>query len=73
MPMYGQVEGAIVTAMDPNSPAYRNGLRPGDIIYGVNQRRVRTANELVVLLRQAQTPLRLSLLRGEYRVTLTIR
>ena len=73
MPMYGQVEGAIVTAIDPNSPAFRNGLRPGDIIYGVNQRRVRTANELVAALRQAQPPLRLSLLRGEYRVTLTIR
>ena len=73
MPMYGQVEGAIVTAIDPNSPAFRNGLRPGDIIYGVNQRRVRTANELVALLRQAQSPIRLSLLRGEYRATLTIR
>jgi serine protease Do/serine protease DegQ len=73
MPMYGSVEGAIIVAVENGSAAAQSGLQPGDIIYGVNRRRVRGARELLEGLRTGERPLRISLLRGEYRLTLTIR
>ena len=73
MPMHGHVEGVIVVSVEANSAAARNGLRAGDIVYGVNRRRVRSVSEFLAALRGADSPLRISLLRGEYRITLVIR
>jgi Do/DeqQ family serine protease len=73
MPMYGTLEGVMVTSVAADSSAYKNGLRPGDIIYGVGRRRVRSANEFLATLRGADKPLQLLLLRGEYRITLVVR
>ena len=73
MPMHGQIEGAIITAIENNSPAAKSGLRPGDIIYGVNRTRIRNVKQLLEALRDNERPMRIALLRGEYRLTLTIR
>jgi len=73
MPMFGEVQGAILTAIENNSPAARSGVQPGDIIYGVNRQRIRNVKELLTALRTDERPLRIALLRGEYRLTLTIR
>jgi Do/DeqQ family serine protease len=73
MPMYGEVQGAIITAIENNSAAARSGLQPGDIIYGVNRQRIRNVKELLAALRTDERPLRIALLRGEYRLTLTVR
>jgi serine protease Do/serine protease DegQ len=73
MPMYGQVEAVVVASVDPASPAFKNGLRAGDLIYGVNRTRVRNVKQLFESLRAAEQPLRLGLLRGEQRITLVIR
>ncbi|HSD42435.1 MAG TPA: Do family serine endopeptidase [Burkholderiales bacterium] len=73
MPMYGQVEAVVVASVDPASPALKNGLRAGDLIYGVNRTRVRNVKQLFEALRAAEQPLRLGLLRGEQRITLVIR
>jgi len=73
MPMHGDVEGVIVVSVEAKSAAALNGLRAGDIIYGVNRRRVRSVNEFLAALRGADSTLRISLLRGEYRITLVIR
>jgi len=73
MPVYGMVEGAIVTRIEPNTPGAKTGLRPGDVLYGVNRSRVRSVAELLVSLRQAERPLRIFLLRGDSRLTLTLR
>ena len=73
MPLYGMVEGAIVTRIAPNTPGAKTGLRPGDVLYGVNRSRVRSVTELLAALRQAERPLRIFLLRGDSRLTLTIR
>jgi Do/DeqQ family serine protease len=73
MPGYGMVEGAIVTRIEPNTPGAKTGLRPGDVLYGVNRSRVRSVAELLASLRQAERPLRIFLLRGDSRLTLTIR
>jgi serine protease Do/serine protease DegQ len=73
MPAYGQHEGVVVTGSDRESPAFRNGLRVGDVIYGVNQRPVRSLKQFTEVLRTAEPPLQLALLRGEYRITLIVR
>ena len=73
MPVYGMVEGAIVTRIEPNTPGAKTGLRPGDVLYGVNSSRVRSVVDLLASLRQAERPLRIFLLRGDSRLTLTIR
>jgi serine protease Do/serine protease DegQ len=72
-PLYGQVEGVVVTAVEQGSAAFRNGLRAGDIVFAVNRTRVRTVPELLDAMRGAEGPIRLSLVRGEYRITLAIR
>jgi Do/DeqQ family serine protease len=73
MPMFGEIAGAIVTAVEPNSRAAANGLRAGDIIYGVGRRRVRSVAELLAALRAGEVPLRITLLRGEAQMTLSVR
>jgi serine protease Do len=42
--------GVVVIARSPGSDIYTSGLRPGDIIYGVNQRRVESVQQLRSLL-----------------------
>jgi serine protease Do/serine protease DegQ len=73
MPLHGMVEGAIITRIEPKSPGAQTGLRPGDVLYGVNRSRVRSVPELLAALRQAERPLRILLLRGDSRLTLTLR
>jgi serine protease Do/serine protease DegQ len=72
LPGYGQLEGVVVTGSDGGSQAFKNGLRAGDVIYGVNQWRVRSVKQFVEALRTAEHPLRFALLRGEYRITLVV-
>jgi serine protease Do/serine protease DegQ len=73
MPMYGQVEAVVVASVEPATAAFTNGLRAGDLIYGVNRVRVRNVKQLFEALRAAEQPLRLALLRGEQRISLLIR
>jgi serine protease Do/serine protease DegQ len=72
-PLYGRIQGALVATVKPESPAWRQGLRPGDIVFGVNNRRVRNVNELLAALGSAQGSLSVSLVRGDYRITILMR
>ncbi len=73
MPMHGTVTGEIIVAIENGSAAAQVGLQPGDIIYGANRRRVQGVKDLLAALRAGERPLRILLLRGENRLTLTIR
>jgi serine protease Do/serine protease DegQ len=73
MPLYGQIEAVVVATVAQSSSAFSNGLRAGDLIYGVNRVRVRNVKQFLEALRAAETPLRLALLRGDTRITLIIR
>ncbi len=42
----GQVEGVLFAAIDKQSYAWKNGLRPGDIIVSANRYRVRTLEQI---------------------------
>jgi serine protease Do/serine protease DegQ len=73
MPYHGQIEAVVVTAVENASAAYRNGMRRGDVIYGVNRTRVRNVDEFIAAVRNAEPPLRLELLRGDARLALIVR
>ncbi len=68
------IEGVMVTDVEVNSPAWLRGIRPGDLIIGVNRRQVRSVQELLAALKaSSQGRLTLSLIRGDFRVTIRIR
>ncbi len=69
----GKAEAVVVVEVDRNSPAWNHGLRPGDVIIGVNRRKVRDTNELLAQLRSVERPLVLNLVRGDFGITLVIR
>jgi serine protease Do/serine protease DegQ len=73
MPMHGRVEGVFVAGVERDSAGFKNGLRAGDVIFGVGQARVRSVRQFTEAVRTAEQPIRLALLRGDYRIQLVIR
>ena len=61
-----------VTAVEPGSRAFSHGVRAGDLIIGVNQRRVNNVQELSKALRQ-QGRVALNVLRGDFALTIQLR
>ncbi|HYR34292.1 MAG TPA: Do family serine endopeptidase [Burkholderiales bacterium] len=68
----GKDRALLVTKVDPGSPAFGHGIRQGDLIIGVNQRRVTTAQELAKALR-ATGRLGLNVVRGDFLLTIQLR
>lgn len=66
-------EGVLVTQVDAGSPAWLHGIRPGDIIIGVNRRKVRTVKEFLDAVQTNENRIFLTVLRGDFRVTILIR
>ncbi|HVW65273.1 MAG TPA: DegQ family serine endoprotease [Nitrosospira sp.] len=66
-------EGIVVTKVEGNSPAWMHGLRPGDIIIGVNRKKVRSVQEFLAAVQASQDSIILSLLRGDFRLRIMIR
>ena len=61
-----------VAAVESGSPAFQHGIRAGDIIIGVNQRRVSNVQELSKALRQ-RGRVSLNVLRGDFALTIQLR
>jgi serine protease Do/serine protease DegQ len=74
-PLYRRLRGGglIVAAVKEESRAFQAGFRPSDIIYAVNRRRVQTLAQFQKAIGAAQGPYSVSLLRGDFSVTLVIR
>ena len=68
----GRNRGVLITAIEAGSPAFVHGLRPGDLIVGVNQRRVESVQDLSKALR-AQGRIALNVLRGDTLLAIPIR
>jgi Do/DeqQ family serine protease len=69
----GKIEGVIVTQVDANSPAWLHGIRPGDVIFGVNRKKVHSVQEFLTALQSSEGRIILNLLRGDFRLALVIR
>ena len=50
-----QTEGVIITGVLQNGPAFKAGLKPGDVLVAVGEKDVRNVSELLTLI-AAQTP-----------------
>jgi S1-C subfamily serine protease len=70
--LQGKNRAVGVAAVEAGSPAFGHGLRAGDIIVGVNQRRVTNVQELGKALRQ-QGRLALNVVRGDFLLTIQLR
>ncbi|MDD4914496.1 MAG: DegQ family serine endoprotease [Methylococcales bacterium] len=58
-----QVEGVLIEKIEPDSHAWKTGLRPGDIIVSANRYRVRNLDEIKRVVK-ANAPLLINLQRG---------
>ena len=65
--------GLVVSEVDGDSRAYQFGFRAGDIIYAVNRRRIQTFAEFQQLLRGSPRGFTVSLLRGDFNLTIIVR
>lgn len=63
-PYHGEVKGVQVTGLLENSPAFRAGLRPGDIITLANQESVDDVDALKKAMKKNQNELLIHILRG---------
>jgi len=70
---YGKPQAVAVVRVERNSPAWSHGLRDGDIIAGVNRRRVHSVEELLAALKISQRPLYLQIVRGDTRFAIQLR
>jgi Do/DeqQ family serine protease len=67
----GRNRAVLVTAVKAESPAYRHGLRPGDLIVGVNAQRVSSIKELTAALKR-RGGVQLNVLRGDNMLTIPV-
>jgi serine protease Do/serine protease DegQ len=68
----GKNRAVLVAGVEPGSPALGHGLRPGDLVIGVNQRRVTSVAELAKQLK-ASGRLALNVVRGDFLLTIQLR
>ena len=68
----GKNRAVLVTEVESGSRAFAHGIRAGDLIIGVNQRRVASVQELSKALR-ASGRLALQVVRGDFLLTIQLR
>ena len=61
----------LVTSVQAETQAFKYGLRPGDMVLGVNRKRVGSVAELARALRRSKQ-VSLNVLRGDFLMTITI-
>ena len=59
------LSGSVAKSVERSSRAYASGLRPGDVIVGVNQRDIEDTGELADLLQRTPRQLLLTVVRGQ--------
>ncbi|MDA8190408.1 MAG: PDZ domain-containing protein, partial [Gammaproteobacteria bacterium] len=63
--------GVVVAAIYKNGPAAKAGIRPGDVLYAINGRPLRSANRALLTIADTKpgTPVTLGVLRAGRRLT----
>lgn len=64
-PLYGDIDGVVVTGVDQGSPAWRGGLRKDDVVISVNRQRVTNFDEFRQAAARSTRQLLLNVRRGE--------
>jgi Do/DeqQ family serine protease len=72
-PLYAEVKGVLVVAVDQNSAAYGAGLREGDVITSVNREPVTTPAEFTEAAQKSNGALLLNIRRGDGALFILIR
>jgi serine protease Do/serine protease DegQ len=74
-PLFQRLKGGglVVAGVEQASRAFQAGFRPADIIYAVNRRRVQTLAEFQKAVGGAKGGYSVSLLRGDFSVTIIVR
>jgi Do/DeqQ family serine protease len=72
-PAYGRVQGVWVSAVAPSTAAARFGLRPDDIITGVNRASIATVADLTAALNRTKPPIALQIQRDGRSLFLLVR
>lgn len=69
-----EIEGVLVAKVLPNTPAERGGIRRGDVIIEVNQKRVTSADQVQQLVEDSgvNQSLKMKVQRGDRPVDLTV-
>jgi serine protease Do/serine protease DegQ len=67
----GRNRAVLVTAVKPETPAYKHGLRAGDLIIGINGRRVSSLKELGAALR-TRGGVQVNIVRGDNVLTIPV-
>jgi S1-C subfamily serine protease len=71
-PRYGEVDGVEAARVAPNSRAWRNGLREGDIVLSVNRVPVSSVDQFSGLLDDHDGALALHVQRGDGRLFIVV-
>ncbi len=74
-PLYQRLRGGglVISSMEQGGRAFQAGFRPGDIIHSVNRRRVQTIAEFQAAARGTPGGFAVSLLRGDFNITIVVR
>jgi serine protease Do/serine protease DegQ len=72
-PQSTRVEGVLVVGVETGSVAAGYGLRPGDVIAAINRQRVRNINEFLAAMRNVERAFQMTIVRGDFVLTFTIR
>jgi len=71
-PLYGRATGVLIAKVDNGSPAWRYGLRPGDLVVGANRMQTRNLDELKTAVAKSGRALMLKIRRGNGSVFILI-
>jgi Do/DeqQ family serine protease len=71
-PLSGQVNGVVVADVERDSRAWRNKIRPGDLIIAINRERVRNLEELNSALRRTGRSIAVDVIRDKTQLLIVI-
>jgi len=71
-PLSGQVDGVVVADVERASRAWRNNIRPGDLIIAINRERVRNLEELNSALRRTGRSIAVDVIRDKTQLLIVI-
>lgn len=71
-PAYSRIEGVLVAEVERGSPAWRHGLRAGDVVIGVNRQKTTSLEGLRAALEEPARPTTLHLVRGRRQIVVVV-